>query len=571
MGRLRLNVVLDGQSFREPIEWRSLGVRCVFDNGAVQPSINLNTVTFVNEAKDYITRMFAASRGGAVRGPYQGMPVQFYVTEGTSSRKIFDGYIDFKNEFSIKSPVEIKCKLVQLDSLDEVDKRTRALSFGYLDSLGYFKSTDFTIVETIVIPFDRDMQFFQLAFYEFILIYQGYQVVRNIETDLALNIVTAVVAIAIDVVFLGLLLVQIYKITKKLFDLLSPVPILNKAITWRKGFQKICQRLGYQFNTTIADIDWVYLPSNPDIDSITKGIPHIQDFGYNCADFINEALLIFNARMAIVNGVMEVHNIAAPFWQTLSTYKIPPVLFEEVKWNIGDLIANKVFYFETDNQDEYTIKNYSGTNCEVITSEIVPGNPRYSLVNGFKKQSFNMSLGNNHNPTFDPFAVIRGILQQFLDLLESIASKSTALRNVVNGSITQINALLLKTDKQDLLVVSAKSWSKPKLLWVKNGRLPANHRSVVCAAEIYRRYHSANSMIPSNPFGQKRLYEKVRIPFQFSNFIELLNCSYAVSYKGGKQAKVESLEWKFDQDEAEITYWINDVFDNNIKENVIAP
>lgn len=570
--KLTLNAVLDGQSFKEPIEWRSLKIKFTFDNASIQPTINLQKVTFVNEAKDYIVRMFAMSRGGAKRGPYQAMPFQLYISENSVSTKVFDGYIDFKQDFVINSPVSLSCRLVQLDSLDELNKRTKALSFGFLNSLGAFNASDFTEVDTLVRPFDRDMQIYQLAFYDFIISYQAYQLVRDIETDAALlPAPQAFAMLAIDAIFLGLLLVAIAKITKQLFDLLSPTPKVNKGFTFRKGMQKICDKLGYKFNTTIADIDLVYLPSKPDLNNQTTGIPHIEDFGYNCADFIELVLGLFGAKVAVVNGVLELHNVSAPFWQTKSTYIIPPVLHEEIKWNIGDLIANKVYYFETDPMDEYTIKNYSGTNCEVITSELVPGPYRYSLMNGFQKTSFNICLGNGNLQDFDPYSSIRGIIQQFIDLLTGIAGKSARLKDILSKAIDQLNDAVSNLNTTNALVVSGKTWSRPKVLLVKNNRLPSNHRTILCAGEIVKKYHSSNSFLPANPFGQRRLFDKVTVPFQLDNFLELLKCSYANTYSGNKPAKIEQGEWAYDEDTAVLSYWVHDVFTNNIKETLITP
>jgi len=119
-----------------------------------------------------------------------------------------------------------------------------------------------------------------------------------------------------------------------------------------------------------------------------------------------------------------------------------------------------------------------------------------------------------------------------------------------------------------ILKVDNKTWNVPKELLPNPG---SNSRALLSALTEYNKYHKADSFLPSNPFGQKQLFNDITVPFQFTDFLALLQCSYATTYAGNKRAKVESIRWKIDHDQAIIDYWVNEIYDQSLTETIIEP
>jgi len=420
------------------------------------------------------------------------------------------------------------------------------------------------------------MQILNAAILEYVMYMQGRVLIRNVVANIGPP--PNVAGVIADTIYIAIAVVQAVKITTQMLDILLPIPHMNKGMTFRKALTKACDYLGYGFNTTIQDIDLIYLPSKPDTQNKTKGIPHSQDYGYNCLDMFELCARMFKAKYAIVDGVVQFHNIKSTYWTKLSTYRIPPTIGQkEVRqFNIGELKGTKVYTFEKDLTDEWTIKNWTGTNCEIITNTNIYTANKYSLNNGFEEVNFRVALG-NYLVNSDINVImqsIRGTMLAFADVLTQIKNTSQKIFKGAPNSLKQIDNFIKQLNDRaaaynvGVLKVSGKTWSVPKVLPPAPGN---DNRTVLSAYIIYSRYHIADSFLPANKFGQKAVYEGIEVPFKFSNFIELLDCSYATSYHGDKQAKVESIRWAMDKDKAKIDYWVNEIFDQTLTETVIIP
>jgi hypothetical protein len=286
----------------------------------------------------------------------------------------------------------------------------------------------------------------------------------------------------------------------------------------------------------------------------------------------------FKAKIAIVNGVVEFHNISSPFWQTMSSYKIPATLqsSEPKVFNIGELKATKIYSFEKDPTDTWTIKNWTGTNVEIITNTNIVTNKKYSLNNGFEEVNFGIALGNyvESLDISELFDILRGIMNEFSKILENVKSLSKQVFGGTPNAIKQIDNFVIQINNRfaaystGVLKVDNKTWNVPKELLPNPG---SNSRALLSALTEYNKYHKADSFLPSNPFGQKQLFNDITVPFQFTDFLALLQCSYATTYAGNKRAKVESIRWKIDHDQALIDYWVNEIYDQSLTETIIEP
>ena len=572
---IEIDFILDGKHYYNPVEWRSLEVLATFPNQSVQPNISLENITFVNEAAHYIIGYFGKSMTGTA-SVYNGLPLQIIVTEDTTVKTVFDGLIDFKDpSFKIVSPVKVECNIKQCDNIALINDRLKALSYGYINSVSPFTNRDFIEVPTVIRPVDMTNTLLSLSLMEFSILSQA----RSLGTMAIADVGSAnVVGIAADAILFGTLVIQSFQTLRATLNLVLPIPKKNKGITFRKALTKVATFLGYGFNTTIQDIDLIYLPSKTDEKNLTTGLPQSSDYEYNCLNMFERAKDLFQAKFAIVDGVLQFHNITNPYWTTLATYKIPSTIkASEVKqFNIGELVANKVYTFQKDLQDEWTIKNWTGTNCEVITNTNFTTQKKYALNTGFTEINFGLALGSYANTelTNSVLDYYRNIVTVLTGILDGISSTSKKIFKGAPNAIKMISDFTAELNIRaasysvGTLKVSSETWGVPKILTPTPGN---NNRLVLTAEIIRKRYHLSDSFAPSNPFGQKQLFKDIVVPFKFSNFIELINCSYATTYHGNKKAKVESIRWIIDKDKATIDFWVNEIFDQSLTETVIIP
>lgn len=561
---LNIDCILNGVHYRDPIEWRGLQVLASFDNSAVQANISLENVTFVNEAAKAIREYVLDVQGNGI---FQALPVTLVISDGTNTIPNLDYYIDFTQEFKILSPVRVTCKLVKRNGLNDLETRISALTYGYLRTQN-IGTGDFTDVKVRIVPFDRTEQLAQLAMFEFVLVKEAAELIRTIEKDV--NTITSLIAtggltspaaglkeaiadVIIQLAYLAIIVIQLYSLTKRFIKLFFGVPTKQKGITLHRLLERTFGHLGYKFSTSIAELSsYVYLPSLPDEKGVTQGIPQSHDYGYRCSELVNLCLRMFCARMVIVSGTVEMHPINSAFFRKRAVWQLPDVLDETVQFNTDEFRSSRILSFQTDITDEYTVKNFTGTNFEVITTPIKKGDIRLQLNKGFEEINFPVALGNVKNNLTDVETALVDIVQAIDKLLQKMGSK-----------MLLSNTLPVRTGT---LVVSGTTWSVPKIIALgKNGQPLANQRAGVSARYLWEHYWNVTSFLPSNPYGQKQMRKDKKIPFGLSDFLKLINNSYFAT------GKVEAIKWAFDADTALIDYWEGRVYTNNLKEQQIEP
>lgn len=568
MGIISIDCILNGVHFREPIEWRGLQVLATFDKSAVQANISLENVTFVNEAAKQIRDYVSDTTG---LGIFQALPVTFEISDGINTIPNLEYYIDFTQDFKIISPVKVSCRLVKKNGLNDLETRISALTYGFLNTQNILAG-DFINIPVRVVPFDKTQQLISLALFEFMLVKEGSELVKQIAKDI--NTITSLIAtggvtspaaglkeaaadLIIQLAYLAVIVVQLIKLTKKFIELFFGMPKQHKGITLFKALQRCFEHLGYGFNTSISDLTKIaYLPSNPDELGLTKGIPQAQDYGYRCSEMVNLVLRMFNARMVIINNVVELHQINSAFFRKSATYNLPDVLYETIEYNTDEYRANRIISFQTDISDEYTVKKFTGTNLEVITKPTKTGDRKLQLNKGFEEIALPVALANN----------IDGLTDVETDIVDIVGVVDKLFQQF--GNATRFSSTLPILQRSSAIMVSGSNWSVPKVVALNSkGRPLVNQRLGMSAKYLYNTYYKDISFLPSNPFGQKRLFRDVTIPFGLSSFLKLINNSYL---NGGK-GKMESVKWSFDADKAVVDYWVNEVYTYNLTEIQIEP
>ncbi|MDX2369415.1 MAG: hypothetical protein QNK36_13610, partial [Colwellia sp.] len=351
--------ILDGEEINAPINWQSLQILATFDNSSVSANISTEEFEFVNSAADKIKTYILGGLTLATKGIFEGIPFQIFSDDGVNDVNVFDGYLDF-NTYEQISPVRVKCSVKKTNGLNGFEDRSQANSFGYLEDIGVITNADYTNVYIITekLSIESDVAIASLALFMLLLqIYKaGTDISKNITgggaiaatatpTSPVAGTTYTTLTMAFDLAYLVLLVLQFIKTMNEMVNLLIPPKRLNKGIRLRTLLDKASAYLGFDgYDSPLSELDnLVYLPSKPFDDKnnngIIKGIPNASDYGYQLSEIFALVNNLTNSKIQIIDNVVVQRSMNDPFWVKNSTFQVPDILDERIKYNNADFQA----------------------------------------------------------------------------------------------------------------------------------------------------------------------------------------------------------------------------------------
>lgn len=565
---------LDGQIIDSPVERFETKINVDFEDGA-QGSVEVSPLTFVNNSYKIIQNRIKSGANGGI-GITEGMDLECFIQEVLESLKVLDSYLDFRtledltgDPNHVNEP-KVICNIVEKEGLNNLSTQLEGLTFAYLESVGQITKADYQTVFYLV---EKKVTFLEQAFLG-LAIYSLLKEIYESSLRLADQIATissitssspsggiggTIYAIASAVflgVYIGLMVKAVLQLIKQFKENIIPSVQTTFGINYFVALEKIFSFLGYEFITGIDDLkDSVYLPSKAD-GRQDKGTPFDGDFGFLAQEFVSLCLDTFKAEIFISteNGKSTVRMLTKkdPFFQQQSTYILPSVIDKAFSYNIEDIKESTYIKFATDTADEYTVSNWKGTSVVVITTQKNKTDPKKNLLKGFKEVRLPIALATRK----EQLSTLETSLNSFLEVANSLFSVFG-----VSNSETPIQARI------GMMIISQPFFSVPKMLKMKGSKLDSNYRNVVSAKNIWEKYHSYDSFV-TNEKRQRKVYSNIRIPFSFSDYKKITKNSYFTTAEGQK-GKFTSLEWIVEGDYAEASFWIEEVYTKNLKEEVI--
>ena len=579
---MAIDVILAGDSSSAIKELYDLSIVASVERGSVSSRITTEQLTFVNEYAELIRRYFEGGANGTSKGIYEGLPVQIF----ENGQEVFDGYLDFLNDFKIVDPTTVTARIIKHESYNDIYAKASGLTVGSLYEQGFITANDFVNVPYII---EKEFNFIEFAFLTY-SIYSITSQLQKIISDLSKQIADLVMhatggatgpaaviigtaaLIAIDIAFSLFMVIQLVKLVVQLFRyLISPVKY-HKAMKLDVLLQKCANYLGYSYNTSIPDVGLItLLPSKTTIDQDTQqnklslglnivqpgfGFPSAADYGYTFAELLQLVNDFGEAEFTFKNGVIQQHTINSAYWTSqLSTWQMPEVLDESITVNANELISDRLITFLTDPKDINTLINFKGTTYEIQTRPITVTDQRNILMKGFNKTVIPFALGTRKDKLNNFEKIVRDLLQIVDNTINFFGGNS----NQAGAIAGRVGKLKLQTDYINI----------PKLLKLdSNGNLPSNHRDLWSAKYIYNTYKHESSFVLNNFGGQYQTKQEIRVPFGFSDFNLLVNNSY-FSDSDGNQCKLELIDWEEEKDAALLNYRFKYKFTENLKETYI--
>ena len=583
---MAIEIILNGDNSSAVKELHDLEILASVERGNVNASITTEQLTLVNEYAELVRNYIAGGVNGTSNGIFEGLPLQIQ----ENGVNVFDGYLDFLNDFEIINPTTVLSRIKKHDGNNNFQDRANGLTFGYLDELNLIDATnDYSNIPYII---EKEFNFIEFSFIAFSI----YAISKDIEEQArvvasqaallsglvlsgvpAAALVFPAIQLALNVAFAGALVIILINLIIELIRyIFSPIKY-HKGIKLQRLVEIGCSYLGYSYNSTINDLPDIYIiPTKTGINKDTQqnqlingipinqpgvGYPSASDFGYTLGEVFELINKVFYAEFTIQNGVVEQHVTNSPFWLQQSTYVLPDILQESVVTNANELISDKLITFKTDVKDVNSFENFLGHTYEIRTRPISTSDNRNVLMNGFERIDIPYDLPNRKNKlnNFETFAF------KLINKVEEIINVFYAINPVASapnltGFISQrIGCNILETDYLHV----------PKIMKLdSNLFLPVNQRNNWSAKYLYNLYHSKGSFVLNNFGNQYYVYKSVKVPFGFEEFNQLTQNSYFYN-QNGDLCKLKQISWNVSKDFALIDYSVQTKYTSNLVESYI--
>lgn len=580
-----VNFYVAGQLVNPPKDWLDTEILATFENGSPEANITSSEMVFVNEEAVFIRNWITNGLTGGV-GIFEGIPFKIQILNTSSNYDSFEGFLDLSDEFVEESPVQVKCKIKKIAGVVSFSERIEGLTYNYLESIGVFVQSDYSQCRYVIEREFQVLEFAMLSLSTFMLIRELADTVRRLSTDVA-NIVAhttggatgpaaaliyAIAIAVINLIYAALLIIYIIQLIKELISYLISPTRIHKGITIRKALEKACNYLGYQFQSSISDMDVVYLPSKSKpgyldisvfnspiqqiLGAIGSGLPNSADFGYTVAEMFQIAHKCFDAKTTIrkINGndtvcVEPVNNTA--FWVPTSGFTMVDVLDEQKQYNTDELKANRLIAFQLDLNDYWTLNNYRGNSYEITTDAITTNNIKLKTIKGFEEVRIPCALPVRKSSLSE----LEAALLQLCQVADSVVA--------FFGGNSSLSTYI--TNRIGVMKISSDVIQVPKLIKYVNGSIPANNRDVWSAKYLENTYHNRKSFVRNNYGNQYRVFDQREIPFGFTGFLSLLNYGSCLR-STGDVAEIKQFRWVFSSDRAIVDYKVKQIYTKNLTE-----
>ena len=555
---------LEGIVVDNPIELNEVSIQLDLEKSS-KANIETDSYTFVNEAFTIIKEHIASGLNGGV-GILEGIPFDISIQTNTESLKIFEGYLDPNSyqDLSIDEP-KIIMKAIEIDGLQTVFDRLEGLTFALLEANGTIKSSDYKQVQYIV---EKKVTFVEqalLALSIYLMLKEVYEAALRLQENVATIIsiasssltgqvgalIYAIASAIFEAAYIVLMLSALKDLVIQFQENLLPLEKKYNAINLRTGLTKIFEYLGYNFESTIPDLDtYTYLPSKAD-GRQDKGVPFDSDYGFQASEFVELCNKMFYSKLIIGKDSVKMVLDSDAILQNESTFIMPSVIEKPFTYNTNEIKESTYIAFQEDISDEYTVSNWKGTSFVITTKPITVNNPKNVNILGFDEIRQNVALGSRKTELTDLENALNSFFKAVGFLFSTFGDNSTEK---------------LISNRIGFLKISNQFFNIPKILKVNSsGKLTNDSRTGLSAKYLWENYINQKSFVENNYKKQRKIQEGVTIPFNFLNYKQIINNSYFTDSQG-KKGKILDLLWNIDKDTAEIDYYIEEIYTKNLKE-----
>jgi hypothetical protein len=562
-------------------DWQGLQIIATFDNDNNQPNITTSELTF---SLDMGKKIIDHIDNGA--GVFQGIDFEMFLNN--PSTEVFKGILDLADDIEVnREKKEVKAKLLKLDGLNTFANVSEAITMGLLESEGVFTSADY-----VDIPYIKETEFDYLA--TAILIVSIFQIQKQLQDlikdtadlfadtggEAAGSLSTGLVGAGIigfgkaaaNVIYFAAMFFILISMIQELFNLLFPVVKYHRGIKLRTILEKGCSFAGYQFESSIPELDELYIlprksqEGRRNIPNSESGLPVSGGPLYTLGKCVGLVKDLFNAKVKITDdNIVHIESLKnRGFWELESAYEMPPIKVDIDKYNTNDLVGTKVISFTIDNDNYWDLENYKGTVYEIKTLPNAYDDFRKVLIKGVSELTFPVALGTRKTTE----TLLERTFRTFANIADSLSTIFKANNDFTGKVDRKAGMLRMSTDLVNI----------PKALRLTPTlKLEKNHRDIWSAKYLYDRYHYVNSFVKEvankdeqDNLNQYKVYQKIKMNASFEDFLKIINNNIATDEDGNKVI-FDSILYNFGGGYWEADYRIQYQYSTNLKETYTEP
>ena len=573
---------INGQDLGEPRNWEGLEISKDFLNDSEDADINITELEFVLKANRYFQDRVLNGLSGGV-GIFEGDPYRIIVGNQDDPSYVFEGYLDFTDGTTVIGREEFVTSLKKRKGSDWLNDVAYGFSFAYLADQGVITSGDYVRVPYVINYVPDGLQILILSLSLYMMTKELIENVLSISeaigdvTDAATpvigvsvgigagvvtasdigNFILVIIKTAAKIAYIIAIVIAIKKLLETLFEELLPKKRYHLGMSLRRMFERACQHLGLNFESSISDLDIVHIPRKDKRggEDGESGFPTNSGPMYTFGDFIVTMRQMFNAEYKITNGVLRFErkdNFDRPGRYSIPSYfQDQERLLDVYTFNTEEMVSNYNIFFQYDVQDQNTIDDQTGRVFQAITEPVFTVNPDLVNIKNISEVNLPFSLG-KRKESLNRVELLLRELSKFVDALTGVFGKGTRFSSKIN-------------DRRGSLLLSSHFLTSGKLVKMSGTNLAPNQRDLISAKNLWDRYHFVNSFAEvSGRHNQYWRYLEIRVPMSLNEFTTLSDNNISQD-ENGNEIIIEKVVYSPGLGSAVIDYRVNKKYTNNLK------
>ncbi len=574
---------INGQDFGEPREWQTLKISKNFLDEKEDVTINITDLEFVLKANNYLQKRILNGLTGGV-GIFEGEPYKIVVGDEGNPIYTFDGYLDFTDETTVLGREEIICSLKKREGNDWLNDVADGFSFAYLADQGVITSGDYVKVPYVINYVPDGMQLIVLSISLYMMTKELIESVQSIAeaiadiTDAATpvigvgvgfgavavtawdlgNFILAALKLIARIAYTIAIVIAIKELIEQIFEQLLPAKRYHLGMSIRTLFEKACEYLGLQFQSSIPELDSIHIPRKDKKggERGESGYPTNDGPIYTFGELIRVYKEVYNADYIISNGVFRFER--RDKFDVVSSFVMPNYftnqdrLLDGYKFNTDEMVANYNINWAYDVQDQNTLDDQTGRIFQAITTPINVIDKKLVNIKNLVEISIPFTIGKTKTSLTGVEELAKD-LASFVDNLTGIFGGGTNFSGQIKN---RIGSLLL----------SSHFLTAGKMVKMSGNKLARDQRAEFDARKLWDNYHFINSFAEINgEHNQYVKYEEASVPMTLQGFSELLRSNKLTDSQGNEITIENILEYDVHAGKAIINYRVKRKYTNNLK------
>lgn len=472
---IRTLYYIAGSQVNPPKNWMELGIELNYgkDQFPQAGTITITNFDWVRENYDLLEQYIEDGKTGGV-GIFEAPPFRIDVTDGTTTKTVFDGYLDLTSRLTVKDRIRLTAKVTSHATVDWVSDAD-SFTFEYLDRIAYTDDSRTTVASPLpagaitndyykFIPYVNSgvPNYEQAALATLMAFEVGkaladdvnklYNLCAQIIANWSDIEIAEVLEIIIEVLYLIALAATLVKLVEDIVKyIISPVKY-HACMYVRDLMKKGCEYLNMNFSSPIWEVGSPYYnevilpekfynaPSSTDSSIFGFLIPdHNEQIGYYKGTFgqlLDKLKAKYNAKIVITTtaGVTTLNFIRKDKNALAPVYTLPPVYQPTYTYNTDELQANYLIEYQTDSTDTNTFNNYSGTIYQVITQPRVVNYQPYVMMKNLVTVDIGFARASRKTSLTTPEKILS-------DLARKLSHTISDLTNIMSPLKTMFDSL----------------------------------------------------------------------------------------------------------------------------------